>query len=145
VARRTLLAVLPLLGGILVADLLLHGDRPLVEILRERGWIYLGLGAAALAAQRHRQRWMDALGRRFFREQYDAQRLLREVAEQAREASSFEQAARSVAARIEAALHTEFAAVLMRAPGDADYSVVASAPVDSAPPALPAGSKLLSM
>ena len=145
IARRTLLAVLPLLGGILVADLLLHGDRPLTGILRERGWIYLGLGAAALLAQKHRQRWMEALDRRFFREQYDAQRLLRAVAEQVREASTFEQAARSVAAQIEAALHTEFAAVLMRPAGDVSYSVVAAVPASASPPALPAGSKAVSM
>jgi hypothetical protein len=88
---------------------------------------------------------MEALDRRFFREQYDAHRLLREVAEQVREATSFEQAARRVAAQIEAALHTEFAAVLMRTPGDASYTVVASAPARSSPPALPAESKLLGM
>jgi hypothetical protein len=42
---------------------------------------------------------MDALDRRFFREQYDAHRLLREVAEQVRAAASFEQAAPKVGPR----------------------------------------------
>lgn len=145
VARRTLLALLPVLGAILVADLLMHGDQPLGAVLRQRGWIYAALGGAALIAQRRQRGWIEALDRRFFRERYDAQRLLREVAEQVRQAASFEQAAPRVAAQIETALHTEFAAVLMRRPREAAYSVVAAAPVGAGPPALPAESKLLSM
>ncbi len=145
VARRTLVALLPILGAILVADLLMHADQPLAAILRERGWIYAALGGAALLAQRRQRVWMQALDRRFFRERYDAQRLLREVAEQVREAASFEQAAPRVAAQIEAALHAEFAAVLMRRPREAAYSVVAAAPAGAGPPALPAESKLLNM
>jgi serine/threonine-protein kinase len=145
VARRTLVGLLPLLGAILVADLLLHGDQPLGAVLRERGWIYAALAGAALLAQRRQREWMDALDRRFFRERYDAQRLLREVAEQVREAASFEQAAPRVAAQIEAALHAEFAAVLMRRPREANYTVVAAAPAGASPPALPAESKLLNM
>jgi tRNA A-37 threonylcarbamoyl transferase component Bud32 len=145
VARRTLLALLPILGAILVADLLLHSDQPLAVVLRERGWVHAALAGAALLAQRRRREWMDALDRRFFRERYDAQRLLREVAEQVREAGSFEQAARRVAAQIEAALHTEFAAVLLRHPREVRYAAVAAAPAEASPPALPAGSKLLNM
>ena len=60
VARRTLVALLPVLGAILVADLLLHGDQPLGAILRERGWIYAALGGAALLAQRRQREWMEA-------------------------------------------------------------------------------------
>jgi hypothetical protein len=36
-ARGLLLSLVPLLGGVLVADLLLHGDQPLVSILGQRG------------------------------------------------------------------------------------------------------------
>ena len=145
VARRTLVALLPILGAILAADLLLHGDRPLGAILRERGWIYAAIAGAALLARGRQRVWMEALDRRFFREQYDAQRLLREVAEQVREAASFEDAAPRVAAQIEAALHSEFAAVLIHRPRDASYTVVAAAPPGALPPALPAESKLLNM
>jgi eukaryotic-like serine/threonine-protein kinase len=145
VARRTLVALLPVLGAILVTDLLMHGDQPLGTVLRERGWIYAALGGVALLAQRRRRGWIEALDRRFFRERYDAQRLLREVAEEVRRAAGFEQAAPRVVAQIETALHTEFTAVLMRRPREAEYSVVAAAPAGSAPPALPADSKLLSM
>ena len=101
--------------------------------------------AVALLAQKHQRGWLDALDRRFFRERYDAQRLLREVAEQVRQAASFEQAAPRVVAQIESALHTEFTAVLMRRTDEPVYSVVAAAPVGAAPPGLPADSKLVSM
>jgi serine/threonine-protein kinase len=145
VARRTLLALLPLLGTVLLLDLVMHGDQPLTRILGERGWIYAALGAAALLAQKQQRKWMDALDRRFFREQYDAQKLMREIAEQVREAAGFEQAARRVVAQIEAALHAEFAAVLVRHTPEAAYTVVAAAPAAASPPALPAESKLVNM
>jgi sigma-B regulation protein RsbU (phosphoserine phosphatase) len=63
VARRTLVAVLPFLGAILVIDLLNHGDQPLGAILRERGWIYAALGAIAILAQRRQRGWMDGCAR----------------------------------------------------------------------------------
>jgi phosphoserine phosphatase RsbU/P len=71
-ARGALLSLMPMLAVILVIDLLLHRDQPLVAIMHGRGWIYLGLGGCALAAQAMRQKWLEALDRRFFREAYDA-------------------------------------------------------------------------
>ena len=145
VARRTVTAALPALGAILAADLLMHGDQPLTNILRERGWVYAALGGVALLAQRRQRDWMDSLDRRFFREKYDAQRLLREVAEQVRNAGTFEGAATRVTAQIEASLHTEFSVMLMRHPGEPSYTAVAASPAGAGPPALPAGSKLLAL
>ncbi|HYZ85654.1 MAG TPA: protein kinase [Bryobacteraceae bacterium] len=145
VARRTLVAVLPFLAAILVGDLLMHSDQTLGATLRERGWIYAGLGALAILAQRRQRDWLEALDRKFFRERYDAQRLLREVAEQVRQAASFEKAALSVAAQVESALHNEFTAVLMRRPEEASYSVVAVAPTSAPLPALPGHSRLLAL
>ena len=145
VARRTLVAALPVLAAVLVTDLLIHADQPLGAVLRQRGWIYAALGAVALLAQRHQRGWIEALDRRFFRERYDAQRLLREVAEQVRQAANFEHAAPRVVAQIESALHNEFTAVLMRRPQESAYSVVAAAPAGAAIPDLPADSKLVSM
>lgn len=145
IARRTLLATLPVLAGVLVSDLLLHGDQPLAAVLRQRGWIYGVLAGAAMLAYRQQRGWLEALDRRFFREQYDARRLLREVAEQVREAADFEHAAQRVAAQIESALHTEFVAVLMRKPGEGIFKAVAAAPAGASPPALPAESKFVNM
>ena len=145
VARRSLVAVLPVLGAILIADLLMHDDQPLASILRDRIWIYAAVGAAALLAQRRQRGWLEALDRRFFREHYDAHCLLREVVEQVRQAATFEEAAPSVTARIETALHNEFTAVLMRLPDESSFSVVSISPSSVAVPPLPADSKLLAL
>lgn len=144
-ARGFLLSLVPALAGILLLDLLLHGDQPLVAILQARGWVYVVLGALALTAHARRQPWLVALDRRFFRERYDAQRLLREVVEEVREAGSFERVAPRVVARIEVALHPEFVALLVREPGEANYHSLAAAPAGQAPPPLSATSKLIAL
>lgn len=144
-ARRLLLSLVPAVAAILLLDLLLRGNQPLVEILRARGWIYGALAGLALVAQGNRQRWLEALDRRFFRERYDAQRLLRDVVEEVREARSVERVAPRVVARIEAALHPEFAALLVREPREPTYRSLAAAPAGQAPPPLPADSKLASL
>ncbi len=144
-ARRVLLLLVPALGVILLADLLLHGQQPLVEILRMRGWVYAAVGVLALVAHARRERWLGALDRRFFRERYDAQRLLREVVEEVREAANFERVAPSVVARIEAALHPEFAALLVREPSAPAFRTLASAPSGQAPPPFSADSKLVAL
>ncbi len=144
-ARGVLLSVIPSLALLLLLDLLLHSDEPLAAVLRARGWVYAALGGVALAAHARRQEWLTALDRRFFRERYDAQRFLREVAEEVREARSLERVAPRVVGRIEAALHPEFAALLVRGPGEVGYHSVAAAPSAHAPPPLPAESKLLAL
>ena len=144
-ARRVLLTVVPALGILLLADLLLHGQEPLLEILKGRGWVYVVLGGLAATAYVKRQSWLEALDRRFFRGRYDAQRLLREVVEEVRAARSFEQVAPSVAAHIETALHPEFVALLAREPHEPSYRSLATAPsgYELAPPQ--ATSKLMSL
>jgi hypothetical protein len=127
VARGMLVSAVPALAAIFLLDLLLHGDQPAVAILRARGWIYAGLGALALVAQVRQKQWLAALDRRFFRERYDAQRLLREVVEEVRQPGGFERVAPRVVARIEAALHPEFVALLVRDPREANYRSLAAA------------------
>ncbi len=144
-ARRLLLSVVPVLAAILLLDLLLHAEQPLAEILWARGWVYGVLGGLALVAHRQRRQWLEALDRRFFRERYDAQRLLREVVEEVRQAGSFEHVAPRVVARIEAALHPEFAALLVREPRESNYRSLAAAPAGQAPPPLPADSKVVAL
>ncbi len=145
VARGALLSVVPVLGAALGADLFLHGNEPLVAILRARGWVYVSLGGLAWLAHAKRRQWLEGLDRRFFRERYDAQRLLREVAEEVRQAGSFERAALLVVAHVETALHPEFVALLTRRERDADFTAAASAPPGQAPPKLPAASKLIAL
>jgi len=144
-ARRVLLAVVPALGIMLLADLLFHGRQPLVEILSARGWTYIVLGGLAAAAYVKRQGWLEALDRRFFRERYDAQLLLREVVEEVRQAHSFEQIAPRVVGRIETALHPGFVNLLVRGSHEPTYRSLAAAPPGHALPSLPAESKLMSL
>jgi len=143
--RGALLSVVPVLGVILVTDLLVHGDQPLIGILEMRGWVYAALAAAAVAAHSQRRRWGEAIDRRFFREQYNARQLLREVVAEAGRARSFAGAAPGAVASIEAALHPEFAAILQRSSGDPAFRTLASAPPDKAPPPLDAKSSLISI
>jgi eukaryotic-like serine/threonine-protein kinase len=144
-ARGVLLTAVPVLGVAFLTDLLLHGQQPLLEILRARGWIHIVLIGLAATAYVRRQNWLEALDRRFFRERYDAQRLLREVVEEIRKERSFERVAPHVAARIEAALHCEFAGLLVRDPGAPNYRSLAIAPAGRALPVLSAESKLMSL
>lgn len=145
VARGVLLSIVPILGVLLIADLLVHGDQPLLSIVKARGWLYAGLAILALLAYVRRREWQEKLDRRFFREQYNAQQILREIAEEIRQSSSLQQAAPRVVARVESALHAEFAALLVHDPGTAEYRCLASAPAGLAPAALGAGSKLVGL
>jgi tRNA A-37 threonylcarbamoyl transferase component Bud32 len=144
-ARRFLLWLGPALGAVLVLDLLLHGDRPLLEVVKARGWIYAGLGAVTLAAQTRRERWLAALDRRFFRDRYNARRLLREVIDEARSARSLEAVATGVVGRIEAALHAEFVALVLRRDGQARFQALASSPAGRSPAPVSAESKLIGL
>ena len=144
-ARGALLSLVPMLAAVLVLDLLLHRNQPLVAIMQARGWVYVGLGALALTTYAMRRQWLEAVDRRFFREHYDAQRLLREVVEEVHEARDFEQVAPRVVARIEAALHPEFVALVMREPHETHYRSCAAAPAGQAPPPQPADSKLMAL
>jgi eukaryotic-like serine/threonine-protein kinase len=144
-ARGVLVSVVPVLAVIMFGDLLLHGQQPLLEILKSRGWVYGALGGVAILAHSRRQQWMRALDRRFFREHYDAQRLLREVAEEVRQSAGLEQIAPCLVARIEAALHPEFVSLLVREPQEANFRSLAAAPSGQAPPPLAADSKLVAL
>jgi predicted Ser/Thr protein kinase len=126
-ARGLLLSLTPLFGLALAADLLLHGDQPLLQVLATRGWWYVALALAAFLAHRRQVTWLGALDRRFFRERYDAQRLLTAVVDEIRWASDFRQAAPRVISQIDAALHPEFALLLGRRPGETAFTAVAGA------------------
>jgi predicted Ser/Thr protein kinase len=145
VARGTLLSLVPILGVALLADVLLHGDQPLITVLTMRGWIYIAIGGMALLAHARRKRWLEALDRQFFRERYDAQRLLRETVEDIRQAGSLGDVAQRVTARIEAALHPEFVALLVHERSETNYRSLAATPAGHAPPPLRGESKLAAL
>jgi len=144
-ARGTLLSLVPALGIILALDLTLNNHLTIADIFSKRGWIYAGLGGLALIAYKWRKPWLEKLDKRFFREQYNSQRILAEVLEDIREAKSFERVAPRVVARIEAALHPEFVSVMVRRPAETQYHLLSAAPSGHTTPPLDADSKLLAM
>ena len=142
-ARGVLLSIVPAAALVLALDVLIHRNQPVSEIAAERGVLYLALGAGALALHLKRKSWMDALDRRFFRERYDAYRLLGGVADDVRRSTSFDEAARQVIARIDEALHPESASLMVRNPGDPAYHSAAS--INTPPPPIPAGARLVDL
>jgi len=142
-ARNFLRAIPVVAAGLLVLDLVFHGNQPLFGVLKSRGAVYVAIAALAGLAYAQRQSWLSGLDRRFFRDKYDAHRLFREIVEEIRHAGSVEHVAPSVAARVVDALHAEFCALLQRRPGEPLYRVVATAPVGALTADLPATNKLI--
>lgn len=142
-ARGLLLSLAPLMAILLVGDLWLHRQQLLADTLNDRRWLYFLLGAAGVLLHWRRKNWLQALDLRFFREQYDARRLLHAVAEEARRVRALDQVASLAVSHIEAALHPEFAAILVRLPGETAFR--ATAAVRLAPAPMPADSKLIGL
>jgi len=126
--RRVLVSIVPGTIAIFLADLWFHRESPFADILLARGWRYLGLAALAVVARVRRNDWLDGLDRRFFRERFNAQRLLRGIGDEVRTASSLDAVAARGVAQIEAALHAEFVALFLRRPHEPFYHAAAVAP-----------------
>lgn len=133
-AREAVIALVPAIGVVLAVDLALNREQPLAQILRSRGWLYAAVAALGGLAYSKRQEWLDAIDRRFFRERYNAQQVLREVLEEVRTARDFARVAPRVAERLQTAFHPEFVAVMVRARGDPAYRPLVWLPAGHAPP-----------
>jgi hypothetical protein len=92
------------------------------------------MGAIAVTAHVLRPRWLDALDRRFFRERYDARRILARLVTDIREVGSFERVAPRAVDQISDALHPSSTALLSRARGDAQFTMAAATPDPSRQP-----------
>jgi serine/threonine-protein kinase len=144
-ARGFVVSIVPACALLLIVDLLGHGDQPLAGILASRGWIYAAVAGAAWAAYSQRKRWLEALDRRFFRERYDARRLMLRIVEEVRHATDLQNVAPQVVAQIEAALHPEYVALLVREPGEPAYRSIASVPAGGIPLSLSGESKVAAL
>jgi serine/threonine-protein kinase len=120
-----------------------HRQQTVGQMFGERGWIYVVLGGLAVFAHTQRNKWLAALDRRFFRERYDAQHLLREVLDIVRWAATVDAVAATVTAKIEVALHPEYAALLSREATEPAYRPVACAPASASVPGMQAEAKLI--
>jgi tRNA A-37 threonylcarbamoyl transferase component Bud32 len=144
VARGALLIPVPILAGLLIFDLIAHKDQPFGVLLSQHGWVYALMGVAGIVAHKKQSQWMEVLDRRFYREHYNAQHLLRQTVDEIRASSNLAEVAPKAVARIEQALHPEFVAILMREASDPLYRCIAAAPPESYPRGLSADSKLMS-
>ncbi|CAN5834331.1 hypothetical protein BH24ACI4_BH24ACI4_17860 [soil metagenome] len=123
-ARRFVDALIFLIAAVLLADLFINRTQPLVVMLQSRWWWFTTLGAILLVARSRREQWLRSVDRRFFRERYDAQRLLRSIADQVTRASDFDAIAPSVVQQIDEALHPEFVTVLRHVPEESVFSAI---------------------
>jgi hypothetical protein len=144
-ARRALLALIPALSVVLAIDLLAHGDKPVTHILQNRLWVYFTAAGVALVARTHRESWLEALDRRFFRDRYNAQRLLRQVAQDVRQSTSLALVGPTVVWRIEQALHSTLVALLVRDDDEGSYRVAAASPPGIAAQSWAAENKILAL
>jgi tRNA A-37 threonylcarbamoyl transferase component Bud32 len=117
----------------------------MAEAFLARGWLYAALAAAALLAHVKSRTWLPALDRAFFRERYDAQRILREVLADVRQTTDLGAAASRAVSQIDAALHPEFAAILVRQPGEPSFRVSVCAGRLPAPLDIRADGKLMAL
>jgi len=144
-ARGGVIGFAPLMGGLFILDLSINSDERIADIFRMRGWAYAAAAAVSLIAYWNRQRWLEVIDHRFFRERYNAGRLLRDVVGEIRTAGDFEAGARRVVERIETALHPEFVSIMIHPPGESEYRAVATVPVDVLPPRLSAENKVVAL
>jgi hypothetical protein len=144
-ARRLVVSLVPACALALAIDLFVRGDLPFRSIVLSRGWIYAAVAAAALVAHYQRKRWLEAIDRRFFRERYDAQRLLSQVVENIHQAKDLQGVATEAVARVAAALHPIYVAVLVREPRELAYRVLASVPAEGFHLSLSRDSKLVAL
>jgi hypothetical protein len=139
-ARRIVDSLMPAVAALLVIDVLVHRQEPVASLLHARGWWYSAAVAALLLVRSRREAWLRRIDRRFFRERYDAQRLLTGIADQVSRASSFKAIEHSVVQQVDEALHPMFVRVLRHVPSNAafDGDTGAAGPTDSGGVRLPA-------
>ena len=107
-ARNALrvLVLLPVVG--LVLTIIANRHRPLDEILfRNSLYFYLLAVAAVAIGLVFRKRLSEAIDRKFFREQYNQDQVLRELIDEVRKADSVNEMSRQVSQKVDAALHTD--------------------------------------
>jgi hypothetical protein len=113
-AKYTLLAMIavPLIG--IAWYIYQHRDETVLRLLSGSGPVALGatvLAAGVILKVRHKA--LNALDRRFFREQYDARQILSELVDRCRKASTIDELVRLVCHDIDRALHLDYVTMLL--------------------------------
>jgi hypothetical protein len=117
-----LLIALPILG--LIVTVLSNPDRTLSDILfRNSLYFYVTLMIAAAILFLIRRRLNDWIDRKFFREQYNQEKILRGLIEDVKRFDSVPEMSRLVSQKVESALHPERIYLFYRAEESRDLSV----------------------
>jgi hypothetical protein len=118
---RILLA-LPVIGVVLTVAA--HPERPIGEVLfRNSIYFYLLLFVAVLLGLVFRKRLGEGIDRKFFREAYSHEKILRELVAEVKKLDSVTEISRLVCQKVEAALHPEHVYVFYREAERRDLSL----------------------
>lgn len=127
-ARGVIAGLIPFTVVVMYANVTLHRDRPIDQILMDNVWTYAGILVMIGIVHTNRERWLGALDRRFFRERYAAEQILKDVVGDIGKAVNFEAAAQKVVSRIDSALHPVMTAVMLRPRTATAFSAAARRP-----------------
>ncbi len=116
-ARYTLLSLVALPLAAIVVFLYVNREEPLGRLLT--GWRFLALAVLAASAATVlplRHRLLAVLDRRYFREAYDARRVLRELTEAVRKTPDIAELSRLLVEQVDRALHLESVVLMAASP-----------------------------
>lgn len=112
-ARKTLTIIAVLPAAALLASLVRQRDMTLGDIVTGAPLFYTSLIVVSVAAFRYRDRARAWLDQRFFREEYDAQKILVSLVSRVRFETDPSELTTLVVSQIDAALHPETTAILI--------------------------------
>ena len=108
IARYSAAALALIPFGLLISYLVRSKEQTIQQLLSGPQAILLfGLGAAGVLLMRYRQSLLDAIDKRFFRDSYNARKVLTELADQVRGTRSLTELSNLVCQGVDLALHVE--------------------------------------
>ena len=125
-ANRTLTVLTILPGAALALSLVLRRDQTIGEIVRGSSGLFILLIVAAIAAWKYREGARLWLDQRFFREEYDARKILLSLASRVRFETDPADLASLVVTQLDEALHPQLVAILVGGVEDGRLSPVAA-------------------
>jgi eukaryotic-like serine/threonine-protein kinase len=136
-ARRVIDALIPALAALVVVDVFVHRDQSVGVMVESRWWWFTLVGIALLLVRSRRDQWLQAVDRRFFRERYDAQRLLTSIADQVNRAVELEAIAPAILQQIDEALRPAFVCLFEHTPAESTFVAFPHGSVEKAAVPLP--------
>ncbi len=121
-ARGTAIALIALPLAALIVYFYLRADLPLADLVSGNGWLLLALASAGALALYFRAPLLEAIDRRFFREQYNSRRILTVLVHDLRGVSDANDLAELICREMDRALHLESAAVLVEDPRSGTFT-----------------------